>query len=58
MYMAEEVADAIFQDSGSKLGGDASDSDFKDSQADNSDFQASSPSESADSEPEPDHVAP
>ena len=51
IYTAEEVAQAIFQDSGSEFGGDASDSDFEDSQADNSDFQASSSSESADSEP-------
>ena len=54
-YTAGEVAEAIFQDSGSEFGGDASDSDFEDSQADNSDFQASSSSESADSEPEPEH---
>ena len=63
-YTAEEVAEAIFQDSGSEFGGDASDSDFEDSQdfsedsqADNSDFQTSSSSESADSEPEPEHAA-
>ena len=56
-YTAEEVADAIFQDSGSEFGGDASDSDFEDSQANNSDFQASLSSESADSEPEPEHTA-
>ena len=31
-----------FQDSGSEFGGDASDIDFEDSQADNSDLQASS----------------
>ena len=55
MYMAE-VADAIFQDSGWEFGGDASDSDFEDSQADNSDFQAGSPSKSANSEPEPEHT--
>lgn len=57
IYTAEEVVQAIFQDSGSEFGGDASDSDFEDSQADNSDFQASSSSESADSEPEPEHAA-
>ena len=66
MYTAEEVAAAIFQDSGSEFGGDASDSDFEVSQADNSsssdnnsDFQASLPSDhdSADSEPEPEHAA-
>ena len=57
IYTEEEVAQAIFQDSGSEFGGDASDSDFEDSQADNSDFQASSSSESADSEPEPEHAA-
>lgn len=66
MYTAEEVAEAIFQDSGSKFGGDASDRDFEVSQADNnsssnnnSDFQASLPSDhdSADSEPEPEHAA-
>ena len=63
-YTAEEVAEAIFQDSGSEFGGNASDSDFEDSQdfsedsqADNSDFQTSSSSESADSEPEPEHAA-
>ena len=63
-YTAEEVAEAVFQDSGSEFGGDASDSDFEDSQdfsedsqADNSDFQTSSSSESADSEPEPEHAA-
>jgi len=62
MYTAEEVAAAIFQDSGSEFGGGASDSDFEVSQVDNSsssdnnsDFQASLPSDhdSADSEPEP-----
>ena len=66
MYTAEEVAAAIFQDSDSEFGGDASDSDFEVSQADNSsssdnnsDFQASLPSDhdSADSEPEPEHAA-
>ena len=48
MYTSEEVAEAIFQDSGSEFGGDASDSDFEVSQTDNSssndnnsDFQAS-----------------
>ena len=55
IYTAEEVAQAIFQDSGSEFGGDAC--DFEDSQADNSDFQASSSSESANSEPEPEHAA-
>ena len=55
IYTAEEVAQAIFQDSGSEFGGYAC--DFEDSQADNSDFQASSLSESADSEPEPEHAA-
>ena len=57
-YTAEEVADATFQDSGSEFGGHASNSDFEDSQANNSDFQASSLFESADSEPEPEHAAP
>lgn len=66
MYTAEEVAEAIFQDSGSEFGGDASDSDFEISQADNSscsdnnsDFQASllSDHDSANSEPEPEHAA-
>lgn len=57
IYMAEEVVQAIFQDSGSEFGGDASESDFEDSQAGNSDFQASSSSDSADSEPEPEHAA-
>ena len=66
MYTAEEVAAAIFQDSGSEFGGDASDSDFEVSHADNSsssdnnsDFQVSLPSDhdSADSEPEPEHAA-
>ena len=36
MYTSEEVAEAIFQDSGSEFGGDASDSDFEVSQTDNS----------------------
>ena len=57
-YTVEEAVEAIFQDSDSEFGGDASDSDFEDSQADNSDIQASLPSDSADSEPEPEHARP
>ena len=57
-YTVEEAVEAIFQDSGSEFGGDASDSDFEDSPADNSDIQASLPSDSADSEPEPEHARP
>ncbi|KAL9976949.1 hypothetical protein ACROYT_G014298 [Oculina patagonica] len=65
-YRTEEVAAAVFQDSGSEFGGDASDSDFEVSLADyssssdnNSDFEASllSDHDSADSEPEPEHAA-
>jgi len=47
-YMVEEAVEAIFQDSGSEFGGDASDSDFEDSQAENSHIQASLPSDGAD----------
>ena len=53
VYMAEDVAEAIFQDSGSEFGGDASNSDFEDVQVNSSDSEASLPSDdNSDSEPE------